>query len=142
MDENSLESYGPTIADVGYRCQMWRTGCPVTTLINAVCFAWPATTLAARHDASRLMGQTIATQKSGVKRGCSGYSMHTGSVRDVEGMAGTTSDVTPTEKNLLILSRTTNILISRKFHQLSPNSLVTGGIQYNSIHYDIQCIFG
>jgi hypothetical protein len=26
-----------------------------TPLINAVCFAWPATTLAARHDASRLM---------------------------------------------------------------------------------------
>jgi hypothetical protein len=48
--------------------QMWRTGCPVTTLINAVYFAWPATTLAARRYASRLMGRTISISKSGVKR--------------------------------------------------------------------------
>jgi hypothetical protein len=58
------------------------------------------------------------------------------------GMAMTIVDITPTAKNLLNLSRTSNILSSRKFHQLSQNSLVTGGIQYNSMHYDIQCIFG
>jgi len=69
MDENSLESCDPTVANVGCRFEMWRTGYPMTPLLNAVCFAWPATTFAAMRYASRLMERTLSSRESGVKRG-------------------------------------------------------------------------
>ena len=55
MDENSHEPCDPTVADVGYRKSNVANQLPSYDTHNAVCFAWPATTLAARHDASRLM---------------------------------------------------------------------------------------
>jgi uncharacterized protein YfbU (UPF0304 family) len=92
MDENSLEPCGPTVADVGCRFEMWRTGYPISPLLNAVCFAWPATTLAVKHDASRLMARTISTVKSSVKRWLGSKPRHSGTGRDADELAGTTKD--------------------------------------------------
>jgi hypothetical protein len=71
---------------------MWRTGYPISPLLNAVCFAWPATTLAVKHDASRLMARTISTVKSSVKRWLGSKPRHSGTGRDADELAGTTKD--------------------------------------------------
>ena len=55
MDENSHEPCDPTVADVGYRKSNVANQLPSYDTHNAVCFAWPATTVAARRYASRLM---------------------------------------------------------------------------------------
>ena len=55
--------------------QMWRTSCPVTTLINAVCFAWPAIEREIRCQAGfRRVART------------------NGTVRKTEGLAGAMGD--------------------------------------------------
>lgn len=64
----------------------------MTPLFNAVCFAWPATTLAVKHDASRLMARTISTMKSSVKRWLGSKPRHSGTGRDADELAGTTKD--------------------------------------------------
>jgi hypothetical protein len=70
--------------------QMWRTSCPVTTLIDAVYFAWPATTSPARHYASRLM----ETNDIDLKIRCQARFRHIdgmlGIASDTAGMTGTT----------------------------------------------------
>ena len=68
MDENSLEPCDPTVADVGCRKSNVANQLPSYDTHNAVCFAWPATTLAAMRYASRLIERTISIENTGVKR--------------------------------------------------------------------------
>ena len=75
--------------------QMWRTSCPVTTLINAVCFAWPATTfgreaLRVTADGMHDIGLEIKCQ-AGLTRVARAH----GTVRETAGLSGTERDEWP-----------------------------------------------
>ena len=72
--------------------QMWRTSCPVTTLINAVCFAWPATTLAAMRYASRLMKRKIIDWGNGCQARVRSGAGITGTGGERSGLTGTARD--------------------------------------------------
>lgn len=72
--------------------QMWRTSCPVTTLINAVCFAWPATTLAAMCYASRLMKRKIIDWGNGCQARVRSGAGITGTGGARSGLTGTAQD--------------------------------------------------